>query len=66
MTPDEIVKEIKIIVPIMKTGDGQLINAAVSMNEKSQKYIADLIRAWGHSRYEDGIEDGKAIAKYRL
>jgi len=64
MTPDEIVKEIKIVVPIMKTGDGQSINAEVSMNEKSQKYIADLIRAWGNKRYEDGVDDGKTIAEH--
>jgi hypothetical protein len=66
MTPDEIVKEIKIVVPIMKIGDGQPINAEVSMNEKSQKYIADLIRAWGHKRYEDGIKDGKTIAVHGM
>jgi hypothetical protein len=48
MTPDEIVKEIKIIVPILKTANGQPINAEVNMNEKSQNYIADLIRSWGN------------------
>jgi hypothetical protein len=64
MRPDEIVKEIKIVVPILKTEGGTPINAEVSMNEKSQKYIADLIREWGNKRYEDGIEHGKIIAEH--
>jgi len=64
MTPDEIVKEIKIVVPILKTEGGTPINAEVSMNEKSQKRIADLIREWGNKRYEEGVEDGKIIAEY--
>jgi hypothetical protein len=64
MTPDEIVKEIKIVVPILKTEGGTPINAEVSMNEKSQKYIADLIREWGNKRYEKGVEDSKTIVEH--
>jgi hypothetical protein len=53
----QIVDAIKINIEIAKV-DGKPLFAEVSMNEKSKKYIAELIALYGESRYLDGVEYG--------
>ena len=51
-----IVDAIKINVEIAKV-DGKPLIAEVSMNEKSKKYIAQLIEEYGNQCYIDGKRD---------
>ena len=51
----QIVDAIKINVEIAKV-DGKPLIAEVSMNEKSKKYIAELIALYGEIRYLEGVE----------